>query len=292
VLAAAPRIAEVRAVATINAPFDPAHVLKNFGDARLEIETAGEAEVNLAGRPFRIKKQFIEDIESHHLTASLAKMKKALLVMHAPLDNTVGVDNASQIFLAAKHPKSFVALDGADHLLTRKEDAIYAGSILAAWAAHYVSVPAAQDKPLIAAAGEVIVAETGTGNYALAVAAGKHRLRADEPESAGGSDTGPAPYELLMAALGACTSITLRMYADRRQFPLSRVAVKLTQPRAHADDCANCEKPDSKMNSIDREITLEGELDEGQRQKLLEIAGKCPIHRIVEPSIRITTRLV
>jgi uncharacterized OsmC-like protein/alpha/beta superfamily hydrolase len=292
VLAAAPRIAEVRAVATINAPFDPAHVLKNFGDARPEIEAAGEAEVNLAGRPFRIKKQFIEDIESQRLTASLATMKKALLVMHAPLDTTVGVDNASQIFLAAKHPKSFIALDGADHLLTRKEDAIYAGSVLAAWVARYVSVRSKQENPLTAVAGEVIVAEAGTGNYALTVAAGKHRLRADEPESAGGSDTGPAPYELLMAALGACTSITLRMYADRRQIPLRRVAVRLTQPRAHADDCANCEQPDAKMNGIDREITLEGELDAGQRQKLLEIAGKCPIHRILEPSIRITTRLV
>jgi uncharacterized OsmC-like protein/alpha/beta superfamily hydrolase len=292
VLAAAPRLAEVRAVATINAPFDPAHVLKNFGDARPEIEAAGEAEVNLAGRPFRIKKQFIEDIESQHLAANLATMRKALLVMHAPLDATVGVDNASQIFLAAKHPKSFVALDGADHLLTRKEDAIYAGSVLAAWAAHYVSALPAQDKLFAAAVGEVMVAETGTGNYAQAIAAGRHRLRADEPESAGGSDTGPAPYELLMAALGACTSITLRMYAERRQIPLGRVAIKLTQPQTHAEDCANCEQADAKMNSMDREITLEGELDTAQRQKLLEIADKCPVHRILEPSIRITTHLV
>jgi uncharacterized OsmC-like protein/alpha/beta superfamily hydrolase len=292
VIAAAPRIAEVRAVATINAPYHPAHVLKNFGDARSEIDAAGEAEVNLAGRSFRIKKQFIEDIESQQLAKALASMKKALLIMHAPLDATVGIDNASQIFLAAKHPKSFISLDGADHLLTRRADAIYAGSVLAAWAARYVSASAVSGNATAAAAGEVIVAEAGTGNYAQVIAAGGHRLRADEPESAGGGDTGPAPYELLMAALGACTSITLRMYANRRQLPLGRIAIRLTQPRTHAEDCENCEQPDARMNSIDREITLEGELDAAQKQKLLEIADKCPIHRILEPSIRITTRLV
>jgi uncharacterized OsmC-like protein/alpha/beta superfamily hydrolase len=291
VLAAAPRIAEVRAVATINAPFDPAHVLHAIADARPEIEAAGEAEVLLAGRPFRIKKQFIEDIESHRLAAGLATMKKALLVMHAPLDKTVGIDNASQIFLAAKHPKSFIALDQADHLLSRKEDAIYAGSVLAAWAARYISRPLPAAESPASVTGEVTVAEAGTGKFAQVIAAGRHRLHADEPEAAGGSDTGPSPYELLMAALGACTSMTLRMYAGRKQLPLTHVEVKLRQARNYAEDCANCEQQDAKMNGMDREITLEGDLDAAQREKLLEIADKCPVHRILEPSIRITSHL-
>jgi putative redox protein len=291
VLAAAPQIAEARAVATINAPFDPAHVLNTMADARPEIEAAGEAEVLLAGRPFRIKKQFIEDIESHRLAAGLATMKKALLVMHAPLDKTVGIDNASQIFLAAKHPKSFVALDQADHLLSRRDDATYAGSVLAAWVARYISRPLSAAESPASVAGEVMVAEAGTGTYVQTIAAGRHRLRADEPENVGGNDTGPSPYELLMAALGACTSITLRMYAGRKKLPLTRVQVRLRQTRDYADDCANCEKQDARMNGMDREITLEGELDAGQRQKLLEIADKCPVHRILEPSIRITSHL-
>jgi putative redox protein len=292
VLAAAPQIADVRAVATINAPFDPAHVLHTMADARPEIEAAGEAEVLLAGRPFRIKKQFIEDIESHRLATGLASMRKALLVMHAPLDSTVGIDNASQIFLAAKHPKSFVALDQADHLLSRKEDAVYAGSVLAAWVALYVAQPlsAAQSPP--SAADEVTVAEAGTGTYAQVIAAGRHRLRADEPEAAGGNDSGPSPYELLMAALGACTSMSLRMYAGRKQLPLTRVSVTLRQSRNYAEDCANCEWDDAKMNGMDRDIMLEGDLDTAQREKLLTIADKCPVHRILEPSIRITSRLV
>jgi putative redox protein len=292
VLAAAPKISDVRAVATINAPFDPAHVLHTMADARPEIEAAGEAEVLLAGRPFRIKKQFIEDIESHRLAAGLATMRKALLVMHAPLDSTVGIDNASQIFLAAKHPKSFIALDQADHLLSRKEDAVYAGSVLAAWAARYVARPLSAAHSPPSAAGEVIVAEAGTGTYAQVIAAGRHRLRADEPEAAGGNDSGPSPYELLMAALGACTSMTLRMYAGRKQLPLNRVSVTLRQSRNYAEDCANCEKDDAKINGMDRDITLEGDLDAAQREKLLAIASKCPVHRILEPSIRIASRLV
>jgi putative redox protein len=291
VLAAAPQITDARAVATINAPFDPAHILHTMADARPEIEAAGEAEVVLAGRPFRIKKQFIEDIQSHRLATGLATMKKALLVMHAPLDKTVGIDNASQIFLAAKHPKSFVALDQADHLLSRRDDATYAGSVLAAWAARYISRPLSAAESPAPIAGEVTVAESGTGAYAQTIAAGRHRLRAGEPENVGGDDTGPSPYELLMAALGACTSITLRMYAGRKQLPLTRIQVRLRQTRNYVEDCANCEKQDARMSGMDREITLEGELDAGQRQKLLEIADKCPVHRILEPSIRITSHL-
>lgn len=293
VLAAAPKIADVRAIATINAPFDPAHVLQMMATARPEIESAGEAEVTLGGRLFRIKKQFIEDIEQHRVTEGLRLMKKALLVMHAPLDATVNIDNASQIFLAAKHPKSFVSLDGADHLLSRRDDAMYAGSVLAAWAARYIARPLsdAADAPR-AAPGEVIVAETGTGKYEQTISAGRHRLRADEPVAAGGSDNGPSPYDLLLAGLGACTSMTIRMYATQKQWPLAGISVKLTHAKVHAEDCADCDAKVGKIDRIEREITIEGDLDEAQREKLLEIANKCPVHRTLHSEVRIQTRLV
>jgi len=292
VLAAAPKIADVRAVATINAPFDPAHVLHMMTAARLEIELAGEAEVTLGGRPFRIKKQFIEDLEQHRFTEGLKLMKKALLVMHAPLDSTVNIDSASQIFLAAKHPKSFVSLDGADHLLSRREDAMYAGSVLAAWAARYIARPLSGDADAQRAApGEVIVAEAGTGKFEQTISAGRHRLRADEPIAAGGADNGPSPYDLLLAGLGACTSMTIRMYAARKQWPLAGLSVKLTHSKVHAEDCADCDTKSGKIDRIEREITIEGNLDGAQREKLLEIANKCPVHRTLNSEVWIPTRL-
>lgn len=293
VLAAAPKIADVRAVATINAPFDPAHVLHMMAAARPEIESAGEAEVMLGGRAFRIRKQFIEDIEQHRLAEGLKRMKKALLVMHAPLDATVDIDNAAQIFLAAKHPKSFVSLDGADHMLSRREDAMYAGSVLAAWAARYIAHPQSDDADAPRAApGEVIVAEAGTGKYEQTISAGRHRLRADEPVAAGGTDNGPSPYDLLLAGLGACTSMTIRMYAAQKQWPLAGVTVKLTHAKVHADDCAHCETKTGQIDRIEREITVEGELDAAQRERLLEIANKCPVHRTLSSEVWIPTHLV
>lgn len=292
VLAAAPKIADARAIATINAPFDPAHVLHMMAAARPEIELAGEAEVTLGGRPFRIKKQFIEDIEQHRVTEGLKLMKKALLVMHAPLDATVNIDNAAQIFLAAKHPKSFVSIDGADHLLSRREDAMYAGSVLAAWAARYIARPLSDDTdtPRVAP-GEVIVAEAGTGKFEQTISAGRHRLRADEPVAAGGADNGPSPYDLLLAGLGACTSMTLRMYAAQKQWPLAGISVKLTHAKVHAEDCADCDTKVGKINRIERRITIQGDLDAAQRDKLLEIADKCPVHRTLHSEVRIQTRL-
>ncbi len=292
ILAAAPKIADVRAVATINAPFDPAHVLHMMVAARPEIEFAGEAEVALGGRLFRIRKQFIEDIEQHRLTEGLRLMKKALLVMHAPLDAMVRIDNAAQIFLAAKHPKSFVSLDGADHMLSRREDAMYAGSVLAAWAARYIAHPLSDDADAPRAApGEVIVAEAGTGKFEQTISAGRHRLRADEPVTAGGADNGPSPYDLLLAGLGACTSMTIRMYATRKQWPLEGVSVRLTHSKVHAEDCADCDTKAGKIDRIEREITIRGDLDAAQREKLLEIADKCPVHRTLHSEVRIPTRL-
>lgn len=292
VLAAAPKIADARAVATINAPFDPAHVLHLMAAAHPEIELAGEAEVTLGGRPFRIRKQFIEDLEQHRVTEGIKRMKKALLVMHAPLDVTVNIDNAAQIFLAARHPKSFVSLDGADHLLSRREDAMYAGSVLAAWAARYIARPLSDDvDALRAAPGEVIVAEAGTGKFEQTISAGRHRLRADEPAAAGGADNGPSPYDLLLAGLGACTSMTIRMYAAQKQWPLAGLSVKLTHAKVYAEDCADCDTKAGKIDRIEREITVEGDLDGTQREKLLEIANKCPVHRTLNSEVWIPTRL-
>jgi putative redox protein len=289
VLAAAGRIPEAVAVATIGAPADPGHVRHLFQAARPEIEAKGEAEVLLAGRPFTIKKQFLEDIEATRLEEAIAGLRKALLVFHAPRDTTVGIENAGRIFAAAKHPKSFVSLDDADHLLTRHEDATYVAEVLAAWAGRYLGLT--EETPLKAASGTVVVQETGEGKFTQRIAAGAHQLRADEPESVGGDDSGPGPYDLVLAGLGACTSMTLRLYAERKGWPLSRVTVTLTHDKIHAEDCADCETKSGRLDRIERRLWIEGEIDDEQRARLLEIADKCPVHRTLESEVVVTTRL-
>jgi putative redox protein len=290
VLAAAARVPEAVAVATIGAPAEPAHVQHLFQEARPEIEARGEAEVLLAGRPFRIKRQFLEDIEKARLEEAVSKLRKALLVFHAPQDATVGIDNAARIFAAAKHPKSFVSLDDADHLLTRRKDAVYVAEVLSSWASRYLDVPAAEAAPE-AAPGTVVVEEGGEGRFAQRIAAGPHALRADEPLSVGGGDSGPTPYDLLLAGLGACTSMTLRLYADRKGWALERVRVSLSHDKIHAEDCAGCETKDGRVDRIERRISLEGSLDEAARARLLEIADKCPVHRTLESEVLVATTL-
>ena len=292
VLAAAAEIPEAVAVATIGAPFEPAHVKGLLAPALAAIEASGEAEVELAGRKFRVQKQFLEDIVSRNNRDSIANLRKALLIFHSPRDTTVSIDNAAQIFMAAKHPKSFVSLDDADHLLTRREDAAYVAAVLAAWAGRYIGEPAMEARPM--AAGEpglVAVMETREGKFTQEVRVGKHRLRADEPVAAGGTDTGLSPYDLLLAGLGACTSMTIRMYADLKQIPLEKITVRLKHDKVHAQDCAECETKEGKIDRIDREIELAGSLDEAQRAKLLEIANKCPVHRTLHSEIWIPTQL-
>lgn len=291
VLAAAGRIPEAAAVATIGAPYDPGHVRHLLEPAVAEIDAAGEAEVTLAGRKFRIRKQFLDDISGQHAQAAISGLRKALLIFHSPRDATVDIENAARIFVAARHPKSFVSLDDADHLLTRRDDAVYVAAVLAAWASRYFDVPAAQAAEPQAMPGAVTVSETHEGRYTQAIRAGHHRLRADEPESAGGTDSGPSPYDLLLAALGACTSMTLRMYADRKRWPLDGVAVHLKHEKVHAQDCEECETREGRIDKIEREIEILGALDESQRSRLLEIANKCPVHRTLHSEVWVPTRL-
>lgn len=291
-LAAASEIPEAVAVATIGAPFDPAHVKRLLAPALPAIEAAGEAEVELAGRKFRVRKQFLEDIAGRNNRDSIANLRKALLIFHSPRDTTVSIDNAAQIFMAAKHPKSFVSLDDADHLLTRREDAAYVATVLSAWASRYIGEPAMEARPMVAGEpGLVTVMETREGKFTQEVRLGKHHLRADEPLGAGGTDTGPSPYDFLLAGLGACTSMTIRLYADLKQLPLEKVTVRLKHDKVHAQDCAECETKEGKIDRIDREIELAGKLDDAQRAKLLEIANKCPVHRTLHSEVWIPTRL-
>ncbi|UCD67938.1 MAG: bifunctional alpha/beta hydrolase/OsmC family protein [Betaproteobacteria bacterium] len=291
VLAAAPRIAEVAAVVTLNAPADPAHVIHNFGSSLEEIESAGEATVRLGGRPFVIRKSFVDDARSQNMQALLPNLRCALLVMHAPRDKIVDVSNAQRIFMPAKHPKSYISLDDADHLLSRREDARYAGMVLAAWAARYLPT---RGEPRAAQAGEgdVLVAEVGDGNFAQTINVGRHWLRADEPASIGGDDSGPSPYQLLSASLGACTSMTIRMYATRKKWPIGRISVRVHHEKIHAEDCAQCETSVGKVDRMEREIHVEAELTEEQRHRLLEIADKCPVHRTLHSEMLVTSRLV
>ena len=289
VLAAASRIPEAVAVATLGSPFEPDHVLGLLKDSVGKIESEGDAEVDIAGRSFHIRKQFLDDIRARKVGEAVAQLGKALMVMHSPRDTVVNIDNASKIFLAARHPKSFVSLDPADHLLSRREDATYAGQLLAAWASRYAR-PAPEALPA-PQRGKVLVRETREGKFTNRIFVGPHVVRADEPVSAGGLDTGPGPYDLLCASLGACTSMTLRMYADLKGIPLERVSVELKHDKIHAADCAECETREGKIDRIDRWITLEGRLDAQQRQRLLEIADKCPVHRTLHSEILVKTQL-
>ncbi|HTV29986.1 MAG TPA: bifunctional alpha/beta hydrolase/OsmC family protein [Xanthobacteraceae bacterium] len=289
VLAAAHRIAEAHAVVTINAPADPAHVTGLLGDQVANIQLQGEVEVTLGGRKFKVRRAFLDDIAEQMLTTRIGALHKALLIFHSPTDEIVGIDNASHIFLAAKHPKSFISLAGADHLISRPSDAAYVAGVIAAWAERYLDMAPDQVLDPDTQEGTVLVRETGEGKFQQEIVSGAHRLLADEPVKAGGLDSGPGPYDLLLAALGACTSMTVRLYADLKQIPLSRTVVRLRHQKIYAKDCAECETKEGKIDHIDRAITFEGELTAEQRARLIEIADKCPVHRTLESEINIRT---
>lgn len=294
VLAAAPRLEAVKAVVTINAPCGPGHVARLFTDELASIKETGRAEVKIADRAFTITRDFLDDIEEHRLMEGIGRMHKALLVMHAPRDEIVGIDNATRIFTSAKHPKSFISLDDADHLISRRADAAYAADVIAAWAERYL--PEREPEAAVAREGidegTVLVEETGAGRFQQRVTVGGHEFLADEPVTVGGMDSGPGPYDLLLAGLGACTAMTIRMYAARKKIPLTGVAVRLHHEKRHVTDCEHCGEAGAKLDHIDRRVTLSGDLDEATRAKLLEIADKCPVHRTLHSEVRITTELV
>jgi uncharacterized OsmC-like protein/fermentation-respiration switch protein FrsA (DUF1100 family) len=291
ILAAASQIPDAKAVVTIAAPSDPAHVTGLFKDRIEDIRKHGKVEVSLAGRPFPITRQFLDDIAENGLMAHVKNLHKALLVMHSPTDDTVGIDNATRIFVAAKHPKSFVSLAGADHLLTGKRDAAYVADVIAAWAERYIdSVVPEQAADPGKAPRMVVVRETRNSKLQQSVSIGPHHLLADEPLGAGGEDTGAGPYDFVLAGLGACTSMTLRLYADRKSLPLDRTTVTLSHSKIHAEDCAECETRDGMLDQIDMVIAMEGNLNPEQRKRLMEIADKCPVHRTLTSEIRIVTR--
>lgn len=291
VLAAASRIPEARAVATIGAPYDPEHVTGHFGEAVNQIIDTGAAEVSVGGRPFTIEKHFLDDISAHNMKAAIGGLKRALLIFHAPRDEIVGIDNAEQIFLAAKHPKSFVSLDDADHLMHNPDDAVYVSGVIAAWAESYIDAPKSTDAfELPGSPGEVVVWETGNGKFQQHVTVGgKHYLMADEPQSYGGLDSGPSPYDLLLAGLGACTSMTLRMYAAHKNIPLEKVSVRMQHEKIHAEDCHECETKNGKVDVIEREVILHGDLDAETRARLIEIADKCPVHKTLHAEVKVVT---
>lgn len=304
VLAAAHRIESVRAVATIGAPADPQHVKNLLRDDLETIRAHGVAEVELGGRRFNIRRQFLADVAAQPQSECIATLDAALLVMHSPVDEVVSVDEAAKIFSLARHPKSFVALDGANHLLSKREDSQFAADIIGAWAPRYAfadlgaaGMAAAEDRQHHAGEpqadrepGTVTVEESGNGSFQQLISSGHHRILADEPEPIG-TDTGLAPYELLLAGLGACTSMTLRMYAQRKKLDLHKVGVRLSHSRIHADDCANCESATGKIDHIERVITLTGNLTDEQRARMLQIADRCPVHRTLESEISITSVL-
>ena len=289
VLAAAHRVPEAKAVVTIAAPFDPAHVVGLFGEKIAEIGDKDEVQVTLAGRPFKVRRSFLEDINQQNLGEHIGRLHKALLVFHSPTDDTVGIDNASHIFIAAKHPKSFISLAGADHLISRAGDAVYVARVIASWADRYLDMAVDARVTTDTPPGTVQVRETRRGKFQQEVILGDHRLLADEPVKDGGLDSGPGPYDLLLAALGACTSMTVRLYADLKRIPLTRTQVRLHHEKIYATDCAECETKEGRIDRIDRAIAFEGDLTAQQRKQLLEIADKCPVHRTLKSEVDIRT---
>lgn len=286
-LMAALKLNHVQAVATIGSPVDPAHVLRLFQERLGVIQEKGEAQVSIGGHPFTVKRQLVDDLENNFLEGAIKNLDAALLIMHTPQDSIVKIDNAARIYQAAYHPKSFISLDGADHLLSNSKDSLYAGQMIANWASRYVDLQAQDDLETSLQA----VVRTGSDGLITEIKSGGHHLLADEPESSGGANLGPNPYDLLVASLGACKGMTLRMYADHKKWDLKEVRVHLQHQKVYVDDVSDPEKAKSKIDQIEVQLEVEGNLDQSQRERLLEISTRCPVHRTLIGDIRINSTL-
>lgn len=289
VLAAAADIPEVKAVATIGAPSNVSHVTGSFAHKLSEIDKKGEAIVSLGHRPFRIEKQFIDDLKSHDFKTTVGRLNAALLVMHAPTDDIVSIDHASALFLAAKRARSFVSLDGAAHLLSNKKDGAYAAQVIAAWAGRYIETDSGMNTPA-QHEEDVVVSETAQGTFQNLVQTGPHQFLADEPTDMGGLGSGPSPYDLLCAALGACTTMTIRMYVDRKGLPVDHISCSVRHDKTHLSDMdraadGNLLRPDR----FTRTIKIEGDLQKSVRDRIFEIAGRCPVHKTLETGATVIT---
>lgn len=288
---AASEISSIKAVATVGAPSNPVHVKHLLRSGVEEIQSTGKAVINLSGRDFTIKKQFLDDLETKSLPETAKALRKPLLVLHSPQDDTVGIKNAEEIYVAAHHPKSFVSLDGADHLLSRKEDSIYVGEVISGWAKRYLDVSEKIDSKL-RTKHQVAASLAGDDGFTTQMKVGNHYMIADEPTSYGGNDFGPSPYELVSAGLSACTVMTIQMYARRKEWPVDNVEVHTSYSKSHAEDCANCESDQAKIDTFHREIKLTGSLDDKQKARIMQIADKCPVHKTLHSETQVITVLV
>ncbi len=294
VIAAAAQLPDVQAVAVIGAPASPEHVAHLVSELDDEASAGDDpVEVDIGGRPFRLRRSFLDEVRGTDQEARIAGLRRPLLVLHSPTDNVVGVDNARRLFDAAVHPKSFVSLDGADHLVSDPADARWIAALISIWAARYVvSEPEPDSEDVLAPdveEGLVVTELDAEQGYAHRAATPTHTWLLDEPPGVGGADRGPNPYDQLLAALGACTSMTMRMYARRKGWDVGEMEVRLRHDRVHAADCADCETTSGQVDVIDREVVLPGGLDPERRTALLAIADKCPVHRTLTREVRIRT---
>ncbi len=285
ILFAASKIPSIKAMVTINAPSSLSHVKNHFSDDLNKIKEQGYARVKIGGRNFKITSEFVNDLEKNEDEGLLKNIRKPLLIMHSPQDKIVSIDHAEKLYRNFRHPKSFISLDGSDHMLSLSEDSVYAGNMIAAWAEKYIPFPEAE----MIDSEHQVVANLGNQGFTTQLNMGKHRLIADEPESFGGENLGPNPYEFVSGGLAACTSMTIQMYARRKEWSLENVETHVSYSKEHAEDCQNCEQENTKLDTFRREIIFHGTLDEKQIEKLLLIADKCPVHKTLSSKVQIIT---
>ncbi|MBS3738419.1 bifunctional alpha/beta hydrolase/OsmC family protein [Mesohalobacter halotolerans] len=287
---AAHQLDHIKAYVTIGSPFQPEHVSKLLESKMDEIQSEGKAKVNVGGRSFTIKKDFLEDLQKNKIDEFLGDLKKPYLIFHSPQDEIVGVKNAELLYKNAHHPKSFVSLDGADHLMSNPKDSLYVGQVISSWASRYLDV--FEKEKELKTKHQVVASLDQNDDFTTEMALGSHRMQADEPEDFGGKNLGPNPYELVSGGLAACTAMTIQMYAKRKKWPVENVEVHINHKKDHCDDCKNINDKNSKIDIFERDLILKGDLDDKQRQRLLEIANKCPVHKTLHSEVEVKTKLL